>query len=45
VGTKINEDHHNPDAPVEIEIRKHLIQRLTKVLTEKFMKVVVTEYM
>jgi hypothetical protein len=45
VGTKINEDHHNPNSPVEIEIRKHLIQRLTKVLTEKFMKVVVIEYM
>jgi hypothetical protein len=45
VGTKINEDHHNPNLPVEIEIRKHLIQRLTKVLAEKFMKVVVIEYM
>jgi serine/threonine protein phosphatase PrpC len=45
VGTKINEDHHNPNLPVEIEIRKHLIQRLTKVLAEKFMKVVITEYM
>jgi len=45
VGTKINEDHHNPNQPVEIEIRKHLIQRLTKVLSEKFMKVVIIEYM
>lgn len=45
VGTKINEDHHNPNLPVEIEIRKHLIQRLTKVLSEKFMKVVIIEYM
>ena len=45
VGTKINENHHDPALPVEIEIRKHLIQRLTKVLTEKFMKVVSIEYM
>ena len=45
VGTKINENHHDPTLPVEIEIRKHLIQRLTKVLSEKFMKVVNIEYM
>ncbi|MDR2585323.1 MAG: serine/threonine-protein phosphatase [Prevotellaceae bacterium] len=45
VGTKINENHHDPNLPVEIEIRKHLIQRLTKVLSEKFMKVVNIEYM
>jgi len=45
VGTKINENHHDPTLPVEIEIRKHLIQRLTKVLSEKFMKVVIIEYM
>jgi len=45
VGTKINESHHDPTLPVEIEIRKVLIQRLTKVLSEKFMKVVTIEYM
>ena len=45
VGTKINESHHDPNLQVEIEIRKHLIQRLTKVLTERFMKVVKIRYM
>jgi hypothetical protein len=45
VGTKINENHHDPNLPVEIEIRKNLIQRLTKVLSEKFMKVVIIKYM
>jgi len=45
VGTKINENHHDPTLPVEIEIRKHLIQRLTKVLSEKFMKIITVEYM
>jgi len=45
VGTKINENHHDPTLPVEIEIRKNLIQRLTRVLAEKFMKVVIIEYM
>ena len=45
VGTKINETNHDPSLPVEMEIRKNLIQRLTKVLSEKFMKVVVIDYM
>ena len=45
VGTKINEDHHDPTLPVEIEFRKHLVQRLAKVLSEKFMKVVIIKYM
>jgi len=45
VGTKINENHHDPTLPVEIEIRKHLINRLIKVLSEKFMKVVTVKYM
>jgi hypothetical protein len=45
VGTKINESHHDPTLQVEIEIRKSLIQRLTKVLSEKFMKIVIVKYM
>ena len=45
VGTKINEDHHDPTLPVEVEIRKHLILRLASVLSEKFMKVVTIDYM
>jgi len=45
VGTRINENHHDPTLPVEIELRKHLIQRLTNVLSEKFLKVVTIEYM
>ncbi|MDR1791971.1 MAG: SpoIIE family protein phosphatase [Bacteroidales bacterium] len=45
VGTKINESHHDPNLPVEIEIRKHLIRRLTQVLEDKFMKVINIKYM
>ena len=45
VGTKINETNHDPNLPVEMELRKHLVQRLTDVLSEKYMKVVVVEYM
>lgn len=45
VGTKINESHHDPTLPVEIEIRKNLIKRLTHTLSEKYMKVVIIKYM
>ena len=45
VGTKINEHHHDPSLPVEIEIRKNLIRRLTHVLADKFMKVIIIKYM
>ncbi|MCL2727148.1 MAG: SpoIIE family protein phosphatase [Bacteroidales bacterium] len=45
VGTKINETNHDPSLPVELEIRKNLIQRLTKVLSEKYMKEVTIQYM
>ncbi|MGI5914177.1 MAG: SpoIIE family protein phosphatase [Bacteroidales bacterium] len=45
VGTKINESHHDPSLPVVIEIRRNLIQRLQKVLCDKYMKVVKVEYM
>ena len=45
VGTKINESHHDPSLQAEVELRKHLIQRLTKVLSDKFMKVVKIQYM
>ncbi|MDR2003920.1 MAG: SpoIIE family protein phosphatase [Prevotella sp.] len=45
VGTKINESHHDPSLPVEIEIRRNLIRRLTNTLSEKYMKVVHIRYM
>jgi hypothetical protein len=45
VGTKINESHHDPNLPVEIEIRRHLIKRLTSTLSDQYMKVVNVSYM
>ena len=45
VGTKINVEHHDPELPVDIELRKILIQRLASVLSDKFMKVVNVKYM
>lgn len=45
VGTKINESHHDPTLPVELEIRKNLVKRLASVLGDKFLKVVDIRYM
>lgn len=45
VGTKINEHNIDLTQPVEFEIRKNLIQRLAKILMDKYMKVVYMEFM
>ncbi len=45
VGTKINECHHDPTLPVEIEMRRNLVRRLAHVLTGHFMKAVTISYM
>ncbi len=45
VGTKINECHHDPTLPVEIEMRRNLVRRLALVLTDRFMKAVTVNYM
>jgi hypothetical protein len=44
VGTRINWAHHDPDQPVEIEIRKTVVKRIIKTLEEKFFKKVNVEY-
>jgi len=45
VGTKINADNLDLSLPVEVEIRKNIIQRVAKVLMDKYMKVVFMEFM
>jgi len=45
VGTKINADNIDLSQPIEVEIRKNIIQRLAKILTDKYMKVVYMEFM
>jgi serine/threonine protein phosphatase PrpC len=45
VGTKINADNLDLSLPVEVEIRKNIIQRVAKVLMDKYMKVVYMEFM
>ena len=44
VGTKINIAHQDPNLPVELEIRRTVIKRLSNILEEKFLKEVKTEY-
>ena len=38
VGTKINQAHHDPSLPIEIEIRKSLVKRMVELLENKYMK-------
>ncbi len=44
VGTKINEAHQDPSIPVEIGIRRTLIERLRKTLEENYLKETSIEY-
>ena len=44
VGTRINWAHHDPDQPVEMEIRKFVVKRIVKLLEEKFFKEVVISF-
>ncbi len=45
VGTKINEAHQNPDMPVEMGIRRTIVQRIIRVLEEKYLKETTLEYL
>jgi sulfur transfer complex TusBCD TusB component (DsrH family) len=44
VGTRINWAHHDPDQPIEMEIRKFVVKRIVKLLEEKFFKEVVINF-
>ena len=38
VGTRINEAHQDPNLPVELDIRRNIIKRITSLLEEKYLK-------
>jgi hypothetical protein len=40
VGTRVNEAHHDPTLPVELDIRRNIIRRLIAILEEKYLKTV-----
>lgn len=44
VGTKINEAHHDPALPVELEIRRNVVKKIARLLEEQYMKEVELEY-
>jgi len=38
VGTRINEAHQDPNLPIDLEIRRNIIKRITAALQDKYMK-------
>jgi hypothetical protein len=45
VGTRINWAHQDPEQPLELELRKIVVKRIVKILTNKFFKHVEVEYL
>ena len=45
LGTRINWAHQDPEQPLELELRKFVIKRIVKILTNKFFKEVEVEYL
>ncbi len=45
VGAKINQAHYDPNLPIEIEIRKNIIKKMTNLLQDKFFKKIAIQYM
>jgi len=44
VGTKINEAHQDPALPVELEIRRNVIKKISYILKEKYLKEVEIQF-
>lgn len=44
VGTKINEAHQDPTHPMDLEIRRNLIKRISKILERKYLKDIYVRY-
>ena len=44
-GTRINNAHQDPNLPVELEIRRNVIKRITEILENKFYKKTNTTYL
>lgn len=45
VGAKLNQAHYDPALPIEIEIRKNIIKKMSCVLQDKYFKKVNIQYM
>lgn len=44
IGTRINIAHQDPHLPVELEIRRTVVNRIAQILEEKFLKKVIVSY-
>jgi hypothetical protein len=44
VGTNINTAHQDPTMPVELELRRTVVHRITRTLEEKFLKEVTMKF-
>lgn len=44
VGTKVNESHHDPNMPQELELRRSVIRRLSEALRRNYRKTVKADY-
>jgi serine/threonine protein phosphatase PrpC len=44
IGTRINIAHQDPHLPVELEIRRTVVNRIAQLLEEKFLKKVIVNY-
>jgi hypothetical protein len=38
VGTRVNEAHQDPNLPIELDIRRNIIKKITSLLEEKYLK-------
>jgi hypothetical protein len=45
LGTRINWAHQDPEQPLELELRKFVVKRIIKILSNKFFKHVEIEYL
>jgi hypothetical protein len=45
LGSRINWAHQDPEQPLELELRKFVVKRIIKILTNKFFKHVKIEYL
>ena len=44
LGATLNQAHYDPSLPIEIEIRRNVVKKIERVLTDKYFKQVLINY-
>jgi hypothetical protein len=44
VGTRINEAHQDPNVPVELDLRRNIVRRITRLLETRYLKEAVVQF-